>query len=667
MANWNFIGNTSFDIPGTVIALVLFCFWLYHITGNSKNSRKLIWTFGFIAAAGFVYHLALFSIVFSDTYDIQADKNLISVILFSIQYALEMFIANSILFNEEFREVFKDNPILFQAYTYIYGAAVLTSGFTIFHFISRWLHNRMWLWKNRKKSKTGITHIFIGCNLASHKLADNILSLHKKHHVIFIDLPDEHENTKGLSIVDIISRLFKGSKEAEALGNYPVLKVGRGLSRLARWMENRNNKVYILTDDQNLNVRILEEIWDHQEFQCQIFCHAKKEGIANIYDSIADKGNRITFVDSSYLAVKQLKKDPEGKLLPANFVDIAKDPTTGRNLGYVTSSFKCAVIGFGETGYEALKFLYEYGAFPDKEFGKAEFKCHLFDNRIDTVTAQTRLEYTSLRSSSAKGNEFELHNFRIDSNEFRSTISELLKELNYIVICLGDDALNAIIAFNIVELALKNGRDISKNFCILFKQVHKSRLIQDSVEKANSAYAGCLHTFGALEDIWQEPIITDSDIENMAKGFFKSYTRLSHTILEANRYPAPDWNERLEILRGDCFKSKCTIIRQIEQDYSNCLHMTTKRLLCYPFEGLGETIYDINEGGKHCTEEYKDILEHLAVCEHLRWEASHLMLGYRPTDSKTDDLRKLHNCLKLYQELDETKKHFDWLVVKNSL
>jgi ryanodine receptor 2 len=42
-------------------------------------------------------------------------------------------------------------------------------------------------------------------------------------------------------------------------------------------------------------------------------------------------------------------------------------------------------------------------------------------------------------------------------------------------------------------------------------------------------------------------------------------------------------------------------------------------------------------------------------------------MGYRPTKGDTDDLKKLHCCIKPYNELDETTKHYDWSVVKNSL
>jgi hypothetical protein len=103
------------------------------------------------------------------------------------------------------------------------------------------------------------------------------------------------------------------------------------------------------------------------------------------------------------------------------------------------------------------------------------------------------------------------------------------------------------------------------------------------------------------------------------------------------------------------------------QDYSNCLHKTTKQILCKGSDVNKETILPVNEGSTHCKGNDAATFEYLAICEHLRWEASHLALGYKPTDGPTDDVKKLHNCIKPYASLDDLVKHFDWLVVKNSL
>ena len=126
----------------------------------------------------------------------------------------------------------------------------------------------------------------------------------------------------------------------------------------------------------------------------------------NRYDSIADVKDRINFIDSSFLSVVSLKKSKDNAMLPVRYVDIAQYADTGRKLGYVTSEFHCAVIGFGETGKEALKFLYEFGAFPNKNNGKVPFKCHIFDNNLTKELGEFGIDLATLRSPAAMEPEF---------------------------------------------------------------------------------------------------------------------------------------------------------------------------------------------------------------------------------------------------------------------
>ena len=109
------------------------------------------------------------------------------------------------------------------------------------------------------------------------------------------------------------------------MDNYVVLKADKGIYKIVRWLENGENNVYVLSDSQGLNVSILEQLWEHKDkFKCKIYCHAKKEGLINLYDNIADVENQVIFVDSSFLAVASLKKSKTGSMLPVNYVDIAK-------------------------------------------------------------------------------------------------------------------------------------------------------------------------------------------------------------------------------------------------------------------------------------------------------------------------------------------------------
>lgn len=417
---------------------------------------------------------------------------------------------------------------------------------------------------------------------------------------------------------------------------------------------------------------ILETLWEHKELKCRIYCHAKKEGLINRYDNIADVEDRVRFVDSSYLSVVALKKWHDNAMLPVKYVDVAEDSEAKRRLGYVTSEFQCAVVGFGETGKEALKFLYEFGAFPDKDNGKAPFKCHIFDNNLDKELGEFGVDLATLRSPVAKEPEFELHSCAVDTIEFRTKMSKIIGKLNYIIVCLGDDNMNVETALNIVECAAIESRDTSDKFCVAIKQSRISKLNQDTLDNANKTHNNCIYTFGLTKDIWTLRLINNEELDEDARSFYESYSKLSDIFNQSMGWgPNPTWNEREKKgIRSENYKERYKARRQKSQDYSNSLHKTTKQILCEPYGNLAEQILTVNEDAIHCIEDdvtAKEVLEHLAVCEHLRWEASHMMMGYKPTTGGTDDLKKLHCYIKAYDKLGEVIKHYDWLVVKNSL
>lgn len=680
----------------TTVILSVYIIYLYRITGRNRSSDKLIRAFAVIALLGVAYHIWLFSII-NDDKSIQ-NVNPMSILLFSVQYSLEMFLANTIIIKNEVQTILEDKPLMFHVFLTLYCMAVLTSGFSIFHFLSRRFYNWFWLTFHKSSIKT---HIFIGDNDASRCLAEDIMEKNKEkavkdeEQIVFIDLPDHQEGQlQGISIWDIIARFFKDSKETEKLSNYVVLKAGKGIEKITKWLKEEQNRVYILSDSQPQNLSILENLWEHKDeygFKSKIYCHAKKEGLINRYDSITDVEDRVTFIDSSFLSVVSLKKIDSGKMLPVKYVDIAEDPVTKNKLGYVTSAFNCAIIGFGETGKEALKFLYEFGAFADKDNGKAPFKCHIFDNKLDKELGELGIDLATLQSPVAKEPEFELHSCAVGTIEFRSEMCSLINELNYIVICLGNDNLNVETALNVIECAAIEGKDTSDKFCIAIKQMKTSKLNEDTLNNANKAYNNCIHLFGLTKKIWKMDVISNEELDSDARRFYESYSELSDILNKELGYsPNPSWEEREgtegESIKSKIYKNRCAARRKKVQDYSNSLHKTTKLALCEPcnkeeyYNELSQKIYDVNrnkegekdkEGESHCEKEVnettKKILEHLAVCEHLRWEASHMLMGYRPTEGNTEELKKLHNCIKPYSKLPEAKKHYDWLVVKNSL
>jgi hypothetical protein len=111
--------------------------------------------------------------------------------------------------------------------------------------------------------------------------------------------------------------------------------------------------------------------------------------------------------------------------------------------------------------------------------------------------------------------------------------------------------------------------------------------------------------------------------------------------------------------------------RQTEQDMSNAWHKLTKKELMEEsmnqnssFSDLNQKILQLKEpetGVEYC-HKYDDLGEHLsslilnlAITEHLRWNASHEMLGYKRGDT-TDEKRQLHNCLVDWNDLKEVSE-----------
>ena len=114
-------------------------------------------------------------------------------------------------------------------------------------------------------------------------------------------------------------------------------------------------------------------------------------------------------------------------------------------------------------------------------------------------------------------------------------------------------------------------------------------------------------------------------------------------------------------------------MRQRSQDYANCLHSHTKialmpdSILAKALEISGnipqpysDTFYKGND------ERERQTLEYLAIGEHIRWEASHVAMGYRP-GKETYELKKTHRCISSYSELDAPTQFYDWLVIKVTL
>ena len=68
----------------------------------------------------------------------------------------------------------------------------------------------------------------------------------------------------------------------------------------------------------------------------------------------------------------------------------------------------------------------------------------------------------------------------------------------------------------------------------------------------------------------------------------------------------------------------------------------------------------------NCPENDAQLLLNVAMVEHERWVASHKLMGYVYA-SKTDIVRKHHECMRPFAELDEETQSYDCNVVDTTI
>ena len=566
-----------------------------------------------------------------------------------------------------------DNPLVTNRLVLLVGlylCSIWTTSIMVMHFFARRLVSRLalaWAWFRRNGK--GI-HLFVGINPQSLALAK---SLSHNEKVVFIDLPSPELLPDKLSLTQIFKGVRAGSDQSvrmkEVRKDAVVLKARRplnqcngkdlfkdlGLGLLNRWAQNPQTVIYLISGWYPDNVASLQKLYT---FPAQIYCHAKREGLALRLELI--ESNHVHIIDSSFLATKALKGRDE--LYPIHFIDIAKN-ASGEPLGYVEGRFDALVCGFGEAGQGMLSFLYEFGIFPGKDKQPILSRCTVVDPRMDAKEGAFRVEHPGLEPG-----RVEFVQDSVGSERFWKRLEALIAELNYVFINIGPDADNMKYALDILEFAFRNRPDMEK-FIIVVK-LDRPAEYQQLIGYFNQNYGGknVIRSIGDIERTWTWNNISGADFVSDAQAFYSAYAMASDSPVT--------WAEREKQIMAkpvSDLAKKLELQRKMGQDFINHFHTRVKSYLCperlWKDPSIAANIPLEMVDGKHFTgndPEAAAILDYLAVGEHLRWRASHEIIGYRLGAQKQEDL-KTHTDIRPYEELSEQVKHYDWIVVKTTL
>ena len=539
----------------------------------------------------------------------------------------------------------------------------------------------------------------------------NIVSMMIHRHKTFVEVDENERRALAIANCDICSL---DSESTDVLGTIGLQTV-KSLLRTLETTDDGKLHIFFLSEDSEHNVRstsVLAKDELIKSLPTIIYCHARRNGLNRILEDIAFKsGLEVRTIDSSAIAVEQLKADEANQ--PVHFVDIDdKNPTT------VKSAFNSLIVGFDEVGRDALKFLYEFGAFVDRhstpeDVRRSPFHCIAVDrnmkaqegsfaNFAPAVMKQKNSNYLPL---------VELKQCDCQSKEFYDEIltTEFCTTVNYIVVAVGDDELGMTLAIRMLNHIRRVRADLSK-LAIFVRCYHpdKEIYLQKIATYYNDSYNNnfakedealknnVIRLFGQYENIYSYDMIVNDKITKDGKVYQESYEHIKGSNVT--------WKDRRKKLQTEGTLDSIRKMRRQEfQDISNALHADTKLFL------LKQAMPDCdwqdflsryfnsgnmpNREGSYGDIKYpklspdeNEIILNLACLEHIRWIASHEMLGYTPPlnpakyDHGCNERTREHNCIRPWQELDaesrivtETEgwtcdyKIYDFIVVDNSI
>ena len=601
----------------------------------------------------------------------------VALLLRSSLSSMEMFVSHSDLI--EVNEKFHGNPTYMALFALTHFCAVAISAI----FILRLFGFRLVSWVKVMKAYICSWlplncnyYVMFGVNSNTLMLANSIHKKRKeeKQRIIFINMPEKghshaatrfsfshffHSDSNGIDkyLEDIEmmgALLFNSSRSFDN----PILKhsiddvfkvfqaldfswiVRMSLQNLLRNSATRKNKkfngskveFFFLSDEEKDNliaVTVLQKIQkkqiDYKNFSFNCYCHARKsQNNAAMFNEGA-LAFKVHIIDTSNLAVLDLKRD--NRYHPVNFVE--KDTNTGT----VKSAFTGMVIGFGETGRDAFRFLYEFSSFTkDNQGNPSAKKIHVIDKDIDDLKAEFLEEAPALKNNS----EIEWWNVKsTHSAGYWDKLKSVIQELNYIVISVKDDEEAVGIATSIFEYAYRY-KDNLNRFKIFVRLRNSMR--EDFLRK-HKEFFNVIVPFGSVMDAFSYETINKDVLEKAAKRFKYRYDILYGAKFDAiengneDEYADEAWLKRRKVYleETDAVKRKESEIKiwyQEEQDRSNVWHIYTKISLVNEDVTPESLLLDSN----------KQLLQNLSDCEHLRWNAKMELLGFEPATS--EDIKK---------------------------
>lgn len=721
--SWFDEGLTTYNLA--VILLVILALFVI----SKRNVRKHIINH-LMAYAIIVFGVGVLLYMFGFNYE-GTRGNLIPLFLRSVMASMEMFVSESELI--EVQEACKEDVIYMLLFAIIHFLAICVSAAFIIHLLGIRLKSYVymrWPWSKKKE-----LFVFFDLSQESLSLAKDIHRTRKSkdYQIIFVKTPMEESHLERFSFSHILSFADNRNETIEQLteiGAY--LTYSRksvsiemaenewnetvGLNTLRHYIQRSANTEKYKThffclspnEDNNINTAVALSKRYSDDKKYSVYCRANHDSITESFANL-----NLKFIDSASLAVIELKKKVEYQ--PVSFVK----PDT--KTAVATKPFRSMIVGFGETGFEVFRFLYEFSSFVGKESKENPFHCDIIDPKAKQLENSLYLHCPGLED---KANKDEVHNVLFHEGTIesqRNVVKELISNVDYIVVCTDNEKENLSIGITLLNLAYKYRSNSEK--LAIFIGINDNREYKKAQEiakfynecgkkdKKENLYEFTLVPFGSKKQLFTYKNIIDEDVLNKAKEFYFEYQKTSNLLGTDKEYDCEanmddEWDLRRKGKKQNVAKglwNKNELTQKEAQDMANAWHIQTKLHLvgacsyckdtdyiciekkrserlfgCIDFvmQNLLTRIKEARERKedfkkshefilakiaeyerKHNVPngEYSTLFENLARCEHMRWDASNRLLGYRTVENATSNdkhyLQKTHACMVPYEEL----------------
>lgn len=490
-------------------------------------------------------------------------------------------------------------------------------------------------WLSLKVSCPKQSYLFFDLNEASVSLAADLMKEKKSRMIVFVgkyirySFFAHHKAVEESGSPHDNKSLFDRIKNTSAVFLNREYTTKNSLKKLgiAHLIHKSETHLFFLSDDEASNIRMAQQVIEEIERESlavkrlSIYINTVSENLDNLFARKLcglNKEIEINIINRYKLSATELVC----LYPPVDYIE--KDTAKATAL----SDFNVLILGFGQVGTLALRYLIEQGQFVGSTFHATvidrmmECKEDLFVNKYPGV----------------KNYQIEYEKADINSKKYFELLKSKIGSLKYIVISLGDDRLNIKVAIELYEFSLKY-TDTPVDLFVNVYNIKNYDYIKKSIRIADK-----IHLFGGHDDIFTEDIIINEIRCCTAKRIHEHY----------NQDKAEDDKERWQEL---------STIKKIT-NLSAAAHIYTKLQLA------GLSVADINK--LETKEDFVKLVGperilSLAEGEHLHWNATLFTNGWETWNlseitgdrsCNKDEVRKKHACLVSWNELQKVNEYF---------